>query len=174
MITSLYQEYLYVIGKLKDAYGLDVDVDHKDIHTFFKNKRPLFKLFFGVFEKEENHSIVVSFHLDLYHAEAIQWFIHIFNQHPLVKLHDSWIEDSAGETYIGEDALAIKEVYTSQRILDEWLNTHDSEEIEQYVKAEVVGRERDPQKTFDSLKQKDEAIIEFKRMSKPTDDSEVH
>lgn len=173
MLINLYQEYLYVIGKLKDTYNLDVDVDHKDIHTFFRNKRPLFKLFFGIFEQDKEQSIVVSFHLDIYHPEAIQWFIKIYNIHPQVKLHDSWIQDSAGETYLGEDALSIKEVYNSQRILDDWLNSHNEEDIEKFIKADVVGRERNSKKSFDSLKQKDEAIIEFKRMSKPTDDSEV-
>lgn len=174
MITNLYQEYLFVIGKLKDTYNLHVDVDHKDIHTFYKDKKPLFKLFFGMFTKEEENSIVVSFHIDMFHAEAIQWFINIYNLHPLIKIHDSYIEDSNGETFLGEDAMAIREVFQSQEILSEWLENHDREDTEYFVKSKVVGRQRDHTKIFDSQVERDKAIIEFDKIRKPEDDEGVH
>lgn len=174
MLTDIYQEYLYLIGRLKDVYKLTVDVDHKDIHTFYKDKRPLFKLFFGMFTKEDSPSIVISFHLNLFHAEAIQLFINVYNFYPLIKLHDSWVADSKGETYLGEDALAIQEVYRSQEILGHWLDGHTQEEVKEFVEAKVLGRQANPIKSFDSLKQKDEAIIEFDRMKKPGDDEQLH
>lgn len=173
MISDLYQEYLYVIGKLKDIYNLHVDVDHKDIHTFYRDKRPLFKLFYGVFSKDDTPSIVVSFHLDMHHAEAIQWFINIYNVHPLIKMHDSWLEDANGEAYLGEDALALREVYMAQEVLAQWLENHTKEEIEDFVESKVVGREP-TKKIFNSLSQKAEAIIEFERVKKPDDDESVH
>lgn len=174
MVSNLYQEYIYVIGKLKDVYKLDVDVDHRNIHTFYMNKRPVFKLLYGEFQKETSPSVVVSFHLDLHHAEAIQWFINIYSIHPLIKIHDSYIEDSNGEFYLGEEALSIREIYQTQEILENWLSTSDRSEIEEYVKSKVTGRYRAPNPTFDSQKQRSEAIIDFEKLKKPADDEGVH
>lgn len=174
MRSELYQEYLQVIGKLKDIFGLSIDVDHPDIHTFYKDKRPLFKLFFGMFEKDENPSIVVSFHIELFHPEAINWFVNIYKIHPQITMHDSYIEDSAGETYLGEDAMALKETYMAQEILGTWLDNSTREEMEDFVDAGVFGRDRDPTKSFDSHKERHQAIIEFERLRKPGDDEETH
>lgn len=169
-----YQEYLWMIGKLKDTFGLHIEVEHQDIHTFFKDKRPLFKLFFGMFTKDESPSVVVSFHVDMFHPEAIKWFINIYQLNPHIVIHDSWIEDSAGETYLGEDAMALKETYQAQEILTQWMENSSQEEMGEFAKAPVYGRERDPNKVYDSQHERMEAIIEFERMRKPTDDDEVH
>lgn len=174
MITDLYQEYLYVIGKLKDVHGLHIEVDHRDVHTFFKDKKPLFKLLYGTFQEDPDPAIVVTFHMDLTHPEAIMWFSNIYRIHPLLRLHDSYLEDSNGETYLGEDAMALRETYMSQDILATWLDNHDEEEIKEFVEAKVVGREPKATKTFDSLKQRDEAMIEFSRIKRPDDDDQVH
>jgi hypothetical protein len=174
MITDMYQEYLYVIGKLKDVFKLDVIVDHKDIHTFFMGKKPLFKLIYGIFSEDKDPSIVVSFHLDLHHPEAINWYIQIYKIHPFTSIHDSHVEDSNGETYLGEDALAIREVYRSQEILGKWLESSSREEIKEFTEAKVNGRKRNPNQVFDSQVQKDEAIIEFERIRKPPSEDDVH
>lgn len=172
--SELYQEYLRVIGRLKDVYKLHIDVDHEDIHTFYVDKKPLFKLFFGTFTKDPEPSIVVSFHVDLYHAEAISWFINIYRIYPALLIHDSFIEDSNGESYLGEDAMALKEVYQAQEILAEWLENSSREEMEEFATAPVSGREPGVTKVFDSRGEKQEAIIEFERLRKPTNDDQVH
>lgn len=172
--SEQYQEYLRVIGRLKDLFGLSIDVDHEDIHTFYKDKRPLFKLFFGIFAQEAEPSIVVSFHIDLLHPEVIGWYIQIYRQHSAIGLHDSWIEDSAGETYLGEDAAALKETYQAQEILTTWLDNSSHEEMGEFAKAPVYGRERDPNKVYDSQTERLEAKIEFERLKKPTEDDNVH
>jgi hypothetical protein len=169
----MYQEYLFVIGKLKDQFKLDLEVSHREVHTFFKDKRPIFKLLYGTFEKEASPVIVVSFHIDLTHSEAIMWFVDLYKIHPLIRLHDSWIEDSNGETYLGEDADAIKHVFTTQEILSDWLDNHDEEDTREFVNAKVVGRDRQL-KPFDSLNQKAQAIQEFVRIKKPDDGESVH
>lgn len=177
MFTSLYQEYLYLIGKLKDVHGLDIDVRHKDVHVFFKNKKPLFQLMYGTFAEEPDPSIVVSFHLELFHAEAIQWFIYIYNLHPLVRLNDSYIEDDKGDYFIGADAIKLQEVYRAQDVLSEWLDNKTREEIEDFAESEIFGYDEDPddpKKVFTSQKQMDEAVTEFNRMKKPGSDDDVH
>lgn len=172
--TESYQEYLRIIGRLKDVFGFHVDVEHENIHTFFKDKRPIFKLFFGMFTQDADPSIVVSMHVDLLHPEAVGWFINIYRLHPQIVLHDSWIEDSAGETYLGEDAMALKETYQAQEILTHWLENASHEEMGEFSKAPVYGRERDPSKIYDSQTERAEAIIEFERLRKATDDDNVH
>lgn len=175
MRSELYQEYLYMIGKLKDAHGLTVDVDHTDIHTLYKDKQPLFKLFFGTFsENPDDPSIVVSFHVDLVHVEAIIWFMNIHKVHPSIQIHDSYVEDSNGETYLGEEALALREVFQAQEILANWLENEDRAGMEEFVKSDVVGRERDPHKSFNSQDERNLAMIEFERLRKPSDDDNIH
>lgn len=174
MLMDMYEEYIYVLGKLKDVFKLDMVADHRDIHTFFKDKKPLFKLMYGIFQNDKDPSICVSFHLDLMHPEVIYWASQIYRIHPMLSVQDSHIEDSNGETYLGEDAMAIQEVYRAQQIIGEWLERSNPEEMKEFSKAPVSGRHRDPKKTFDSHVQKDEAIIEFERVRKPGDDDEVH
>ena len=171
-----YQEYLHLIRRLKDVYGIHADVDHQDIHVFSKDKRQIFKLFFGIFntKPDGDATIVVSFHVDLMHAEAIIWFMNILKLHPDIQLHDSYIEDSSGETYLGEDAEALKEVYMAQEILGQWLESSSREEMEEFATSKVVGRVRDSKKNFDSRNEKQEAIIEFDRLRKPSDDDQIH
>ncbi len=172
MLIDLYQEYLYVIGKLKDIYKFDVEVDHKDIHTFFLNKKPIFKLFYGVFNKDPDApTIVVSFHIDLFHPEAISWFVTLYKLHPMIQMHDSFIEDAAGETYLGEDALVLKDTILAQEILAQWLAESDRDEMETFVEADVMGRLKEIDKSF--ISGSPDAIIEFERMQKPHSDDEV-
>lgn len=174
MVDERYQEYISLIGKLKDAFKLHVDVDHRNIHSFYQDKKPLFKLFFGILSKETESSIVVSFHIDLLHTEAIRWFWKLKRLQPDLNLHESFIEDSNGETYLGEDAAALKETYQAQEILTQWLEHSTKEEMEKFSQAPVLGRERDPKQSFDSQTQQTEAIIEFERLRKPSDDEPVH
>lgn len=174
MLTDLYQEYLYIIGKMKDIYKLDVDPEHKEIHTFYREKRPLFKLFYGVFKEDKHASIVVSFHIDMYHPEAIQWFINLYNVSPQIALHDSYVEDSAGETYLGEDAVALKQIYVAQDVLHEWLENYDVEDIQAFVEAPVSGRDKKSNPTFDSQAQRTLARIEFDKIRKPDAGEDIH
>lgn len=174
MFSSLYQEYLYVVGKLKDIYPLNIDVNHKDIHTFYDEKRPIFKLLYGTFNEETEPSIVVSFHINIRHVEAIIWYSRIYNIHPLLRLHDSHIEDDRGETYLGADAETIRDIKLQQDILSEWLNKHAKEDIEEFVDAKVHGRQRDSKKSFSSQAEAEKAIIEFEKMQNPDDDGDVH
>lgn len=173
VITDMYQQYLYVIGLLKDRHGLTIDVDHANIHTFYKDKRPLFKLLYGAFEKDSDvKTIVVSFHLDLLHPEVINWYINIYNAHPLTQIHDSYYEDSNGEYYLGEDAIMIRETFKTQEILEAWLEENDIEDTREFVNSNVSGRQRDLKQSFNSDAQREQALEEFKRLGRPTEDDE--
>lgn len=172
MFSSLYQEYLYVVGKIKDIHGLDCEVNHRDVHTFYDGKRPLFKLVFGTFNKEDSDSIVILFHIEMRHPEVIIWFSKIYNIHPMLRLNDSWIEDDKGDYFIGENAEKIFEIYRAQEVLATWLETHTKEEIEDFVQSKVEGADPTP-KTFES-KQLEAATKEFERLRKASDDDEVH
>lgn len=174
MSDESYQNYLYLVGQLKDIHSLTVDVDHRDIHSFYKDKQPLFKLFHGMFTGDGQASIVVSFHINLRHSEVIRWFINIYRLEDTIAIHDSFIEDDNGETYLGEDAETIRDVYFSQEVLKDWLESADREDVEKFTEAKVVGRVREANKPFDAEAQREEALIEFDRIRKPSDDEEVH
>lgn len=175
MIQTPYQEYLFVIGKLKDVYNLDVDVSHRDIHTFYDKKKPVFKLMFGQYNENQETGIVVSFYIDIKVTEAINWFISISEIHPMVRVAEVYIEDDKGETFLGEDAEFIKNLKFQREVLDHWLSNKGQDEMKEFVKSKIVGAPRNYKKSYDSRHDSDKAIIEFEYLKKPEDDSgDVH
>jgi hypothetical protein len=174
IIVNFYQEYLYVIGKLKDVHGLHVDVDHKDVHTFYKGKQQLFKLLHGTFSEDGTPTIVVTFQIELDAKEIIQWYLNVSNVHPMVKMMESYFEDVAGEIFYGEDAKKLLTVKHDQQCIKEYLAHYDTKGLREFASAKVVGRERDPKKLYISHLEMDQAIKEFETMKKPVEDDEVH
>ena len=169
-----YAEYLAVVGKVKDVMGLTVEVPHKDIHTFFKDKTPLFKLLYGTFEESKSADIVISFHVDVPANEAMQQYYVIHKIHPWLKLVEEHIEDDAGETYMGEDARILRDTFLEQVILKKWLEKNDPELIREFVGSQIVGRERDLSRSYSANHERDLAIREFEMMQKPLKKEEVH
>lgn len=174
MITDMYQQYLWLIGQLKDLYKLHVEVDHQDIHTFYQNKHPMFKLLYGRFTNSAEDYIVLSFHINVSATEAIEWYVRIKNQHPEIKISEVYIEDDRGETYLGEDATRIYTAKVEQQVLRAWLadNKSSKENIIKFVESKVVGRVRDHKKPY-AEKDFEKALIEFDLMKKPVDDGEI-
>ncbi len=173
MLSDAYQEYLYLIGKLKDTYKFDVDAEHRHIHAFYLDKKPLFKLFYGIFSNENTNSIVVSYHMDMKHHEVIDYFIKIYRICPIIAVQHAYIEDDLGETYLGEDAEVIKNAKITQEVLENWLGKSSEEDMQKYVDAKVMGRDRDPKRMFDASVEKEKAQIEFDRIRKPFSDDEI-
>src|SRR5579863_3837695 len=117
MVITMYEQYLWLIGELKERHKLHVEADHKDIHTFYKNKVQLFKLFHGKYTSTEADSIVVSFHINLTATDAIEWYVNIKNLHPPILVTEVFMEDDRGETYLGEDATKIHTAKIEQAVL---------------------------------------------------------
>jgi hypothetical protein len=173
MITDLYQEYLYIIGKLKDVYKLDSDTTHRNIHTFYQNKAQIFKLMFGKYTNGGNQ-IVVSFHIDVPSRDAVYWFLNIQYFYPLLKVVDHHIEDDKGETYLGSDATAIQNLLIQRNTLDHWLSNKTDQEIKDFTEGDVVGSVRNSKQSYNSQEESGKAIIEFERMKKPSDGEDTH
>lgn len=174
MIMTLYQEYLLVIKRLTEIYKLHVDVNHRDIHTFYKDKIPLFKLLFGKYEDSGETNIVVSFHIGVKTHDAIEWFTRIHEEHPLLKVAQSFIEDSQGESYIGDEAEFIQKLIQEREIIIHWLENQGIEEMKKLAKTPVIGRKRDYRKSYHSRLDVEKATIEFDHLKKPKDDGDIH
>lgn len=173
MIQSLFDEYIYTIGKLKDVYKFEVDTSHREIHTFYLDKIPIFKLLLGKYQGTEETNIVISFHIDIDAVTAVDWFMRVSDIHPLLKIADSYIEDDRGETYLGEDAKTIKNLKLQQEVLEAWLEQKDKQDVKDFVDGNIVGRVRESTKLYSSQVERDKAKIEFSTMKKPDDDGEV-
>lgn len=174
MSSQHYQQYLYLIGQIKDKFNLSIDVDREDIHTFYQGKRPLFKLFFGTHAEDTEPSIVISFHLDLLHPEVIIWFNEVYEMHPTLQLQDSYYEDSHGDAFLGEDAIYLQDVMHAQEVLSEWLGSASNEEIEEFATAPVTGNPEAGLQAFRSPTDIDPAIIKFNNMVRAASDDEIH
>ncbi|SRR6266481_1284532 len=175
MITTLYEQYIWLIGQLKDLHKVHVEADHQDIHTFYDGRFPLFKLLYGRFTNKKDDHIVVSFHINVSPTAAIEWWTNIRNQYPLLKVAETYIEDDRGETYLGDDATKIYTAKMEQQILKVWLETSKSskEDVKKFVESKIVGRNRDYKKSYKESEM-DKALIEFDLMKKPVHDDEVN
>lgn len=174
MLTDLYHEYLYVVGKLQERFNVVATADHKRIHTFTdEDKTPLFKLLFGQDATSGDTDIVVTFHIGMPTPVAIQWFINIVNIHPMLKVHDVYIEDDRGEMYLGKAAEKIRLLKFEQDALSYWLQNHNKEEISKFVDTKILGRVVDRKQSFSVEVESEKAKTEFDLMKKPIDDGEV-
>lgn len=174
VITNLYQEYIFVIGKLKDIYKLEVDTVHRDIHTFFYDRNQIFKLLFGKYTSGGNQ-IVVSFHIDVSSRDAIYWFLNVQHLYPLLKVVDHHIEDDKGETYLGSEASAIQNLLIQRNTLDHWLTEKSEKEMKDFVDGKVIGKVRDPKQSYNSQVESSKAIIDFEKIkSAPEDGGDTH
>lgn len=174
MVLTMYQQYMYIIGKLKDVHKLDVEVSHKDIHTFYKDQTPLFKLLFGQYVTDGHHSIVVSFHIDVDSPQAIYWFLTIQGYQPDLTVTEQYAEDDKGEMYLGDDAKIIKNLRFQRDTLEYWLTNKSEDQMKDFVEGKIVGKIRDPKKSYDSRHEMAKAIIDFERLREPDDDEDTH
>jgi hypothetical protein len=172
---ELYQEYLEVIRKFKDAFGLTVEVPHRTIHTFFFEKEPIFKLILGTHADTDVSEIVLSFYVGIKPLDAIGWYKKLYNMYPFFQLTYVHIEDDAGETYLGEEAEMIYAVMHEQEILGHWLENADQEEMEIFASAEVYGpRTAIERETPTEVKPEAAAIAAFEGVQPPTDKKRYH
>lgn len=174
MIMTMYQEYMYVVGQLKDAFKLEVDVPHRDVHTFYHNKRPIFKLMFGTYAESKETCVVVSFHITISITDAIEWYKRILKIHPLIKVVETYIEDQNGETYLGEDAEYIRSFIQQREILNHWLDNRTEDEMKEAAAKKVVGKKRDYRKSYHSHSESERATIEFDLLKKPENTEDIH
>lgn len=169
-----YSDYLELVEQLKLDHKLEVDQEHSEVHSFLKNDIVIFKLMYGTYDKDRKPSVVVTFQIDLKHHEAIYWFVEIYKLDASIIIHDSFMEDDAGETYLGEEAEIVRDLKKSQEILKDWLDTSSPQQIETFTKSKIIGQTRDHTKSFDSQFEKDEAIIDFTKTRKPGDGENMH
>lgn len=173
MITSLFQQYVWVIGQLKDRFKMTMETRHRESHEFFFENQPKFKLLYGRMENEQGNCIVFCPHIEMQTKEAIVWFCRVSELHPETVLWDVYLEDDRGESYLGRDAYALQHIYRQKQILEHWLENADEEDMNTFIEAKVYGREKDYKRQFDAFAQREQATTEFIRIRKPDSDDEI-
>lgn len=173
MVVSMYQHYLWMIGKLKDSHKMTIVVPHKDSHEMCIDNQPKFKLLFGEFAGHVGECIVFCPHVYLEIKEAIIWFSRVAALHPELLLWDVYLEDDRGEYFLGNDAYDVQNLFEQKATLEHWLENSDEVGIAEFVNSKTYGRVRDPKKLYDSTVQKNLAMDEFLRIRKPDSDDEV-
>lgn len=164
---TTYETYLDLIKMLTERYSIRQEIEHKFIHEMFEAEIPLFKLIFAYNDKTKVNSILLSFHIDSAALDAVLWYSRIYNMYPGVKLTDSYMKDSRGETFLGQDAEVLRRYKLEQEILGDWSGT--KEEAAEFAKAPV--RRKRPKSS--QLVTKDKALEEFNQMVSG-DDDEYH
>jgi hypothetical protein len=174
MKHPLYTEFVAVAKELEEKLNLTVESNHDDIRTFLKGDVEIFKLLIGTFETTGDTEIVVSFHVALKPVETIGFYRKIDKIYPWFKLVECYIDDDMGETYLGEDAETLYNLFIQQEVLSNWFEKKTEDDAKEFVGQEIVGRERDLKRSYSSIFERDEALLEFERMAKPLKTDEVH
>lgn len=155
-----------ILNQMRNLYGLTSDQEHEAIHEFFEGPLPVFKLIL-VNSDEGPGFTMVSFHIEVQAAEAIQWYVRIRNLEPGLRVTACYLRDSAGTSYVGEDAQVLKLYMVEQDILSNYIQgTKDAEEI---VNPKVAIAKPSPLKTYSDYKT---AINQFHRLTKKDGDIE--
>jgi len=142
-----YGEYILLISKLKDNFGLTEDVEHKYIHIMKEGTVQLFRIIFGYDPETNANELYLSFHLDINPVDSIMWYQRIKQAYSKVKLLECYFQDQRGETYTGQAAEVIRHYILEQEVISNWKS--DDEQTDKYVNAKIIGRNPNENVSFD-------------------------
>lgn len=164
MMLMIYAE---ILNQVKNLYGVRPEQEHEFIHEFFEGPLPLFKLILVDGDINGPGYVMVSFHIEIEAAEAIQWFARIRALEPNLRVTACYLRDSNGMSYVGEDAHILRLYMIEQDIISSYIQGNkDPEEI---VNARATVVKPSPLKTYSDYKL---AINEFNKLQKKEGDIE--
>lgn len=166
--VTVYDEYQRLIKHLKTLYGCTFEKVDDFIHVCVEGKYEAFRLMFGTFADVRGDAIVLSFHLQVDPALAIQWFVRMQHIYPLIRVAECYFKDDDGKIHMGKDARLIKHYKDEQTILSNYAGS--KEDAEEYSVHKVVGKAKNESKPYAS---KQQATKEFMEDLVPGDE-EVH
>lgn len=112
------EQYENIVTKLVKEFDLIADkTEHEAITEFYEGVLPTFKLILAAGETENESALIISFHVDVDAPSAIQWFLRVKALEPILYLSGSYMCDSYGVCYVGEEAEILKRYMLEQEIL---------------------------------------------------------
>jgi len=162
--TVIYSE---VVKQVKNLYGLASESEHEFIHEFFEGLLPMFKLILVAPNDEGPGFVMVSFHIEVEAAVAIQWFSRIRTLDPNLRVTACYLRDSNGTSYVGDDAHVLRLYMVEQDLMSTFIQGNkDPEEI---INKKVAEPKPSPLKTYLDYRV---AINHFKKLVKQEGDIE--
>lgn len=162
--TVIYSE---ILKQVRNLYGLTSEIEHEYIHEFFEGPLPVFKLILVAANDDGPGFTMVSFHIEIEAAVAINWFMRIRALDPNLRVTACYLRDTTGESYVGDDAHVLKLYMIEQDIVSTFIQgTKDPEEI---VNQKINLVKPSPIKTYSDYKV---AINQFKKLVKQEGDIE--
>lgn len=159
--------YSEILRQVRNLYGVSSEPEHDCIHEFFEGPLPLFKLILVAANDDGPGFTMVSFHIEIEAAVAINWFLRIRALDPNLRVTACYLKDTNGESYVGDDAHVLKLYMIEQDIVSTFIQgTKDPEEI---VNQKVVPVKPSPIKTYSDYRV---AITQFKKLTKQEGDVE--
>lgn len=148
MDKSEFQTVVYseIVKQVKTIYGLTSEAEHECIHEFFEGPLPVLKLILVAANDDGPGFLMVSFHIEIEAAEAIQWFIRIRSLDPNLRVTACYLKDSHGVSYVGDDAHVLRLYMIEQDIVSTFIQGNkDPEEI---INQKVSELKPAPLKTY--------------------------
>ena len=151
-----------IIERLQAEYSLSVDrSEHESIVEFYEGPLPLFKLIVTTPPERTGPTLLISYHIELDAPSAIQWFLRVRHLDPNLMISESYLKDSKGVSYVGEDADILKMYMVEQDVVAAYMQSEkDAEDI---LEQELPSHQPSPIKVYSEYKK---ALAEFNRMEK--------
>lgn len=158
--------YSEILKQVRNLYGLTSDQEHIYVHEFFEGPLPLFKLILVNGSDEGPGYTMISYHIEVEAAEAVQWFLRVRNLEPNLRLGPCYLRDQNGMSYVGDDAHVLRLYMIEQDILSNYIQgTKDAEEI---INSKATPKPS-PLKTYADYKI---ALKQFNKLTKKEGDVE--
>lgn len=156
--------YEAIVARLQKEFSLTADrSEHPAITEFFEGPLPLFKLIIAQ-DEDLTTSLYVSYQIQLDIPSSIQWFMRLRNLDPNIVVAPSYIKDSEGNSYVGEDAEIILMYMVEQDVITAFVQSDkDAEDI---VNKKALPQ-ASPVKVYSNYKK---ALTEFKNLRKGKQD----
>lgn len=159
--------YSEILTQVRNLYGLTSEPEHSCIHEFFEGPLPVFKLILVAPNDDGPGFTMVSFHIEIEAAVAINWFVRIRTLDPNLRVTACYLRDSNGDSYVGDDAHVLKLYMVEQDIISSFIQGNkDPEDI---VNQRVIQAKPSPIKTYSDYRT---AINQFKKLVKQEGDVE--
>lgn len=157
--------YGEMIPRVETLYGVTAKREHDFIYEFSEGPLPIFKLIL-VHNDEGPGFIMVSYHIEVEAAIAIQWFFRLREIEPNLRVGPCYLHDSDGTPHVGEDAQILRLYMIEQDIISNFMQ--GNREPEEIVNS-TTKPPPSPLKTYATYKA---AITSFNKLEKKDGDIE--
>lgn len=153
--------YKEIVARINQLYGTTCDEEHEYINEFYEGPIPTFKLILSQDDPDRVGVMIISFHIEVEAAVAIQWFLRVRQLEPNLHITACYLRDADGVSYVGEDAHILRAYMIEQDILGAYIASDKGPE--DVVNKKVQSIKPSPIKAYSDYRT---ALVAFQKLDK--------